>query len=1474
MSALEEIKTLQGAGFTDEEVAGWTMQTRKTLSDGGFGQGEIDTYFGQPPFDPKPVVLHISDTLEKASQPTTEGGQPKPVTDFTDALKAGFGESVTGLLAQGKPAITVSPDAPMSSRIAGQVGSLAGDVPAMVGGYLLGGRSPIMGMAGAFALPAGIRKILMDKYDNGEAQSWGDFWERFSGAFIDTAKGWITGAATGAVGKAIGLAPIVSPTMKSAATVTGEIATMVTVGKALEGQMPEPQDFVDTAITLGFVKGSAKVAGKLRNIYAETGVKPDDVAADVMRDPTLLHDLMSMNVEIPKAYHGTPTQFETFDVAKAGDGLYGKGLYFTSDKNTASLFGNVREAGLALGTPLQSDRILTSEVRQKFSDALEARFVQMESEQAVELRQRLRAAKNEGDALLVVNDTVGSKDTAGILKQVGFDSLILPRLGADRTDYVVFDNKQIKAVQGVIQREIGAVPTVENIHALADSKAIQWDSSPAFMDFTEQLTGKRHLDDLTPEQRTEVANALEEWAPTQAMGGGAPNKSVGEAQQAVLDRLVLKDPETQRMTLSDMYTSVVDNLNPIKQALKADDKVDLPTAVNPYSLERLTRGIAGKASEFLNAGAFDFETYKTKTKGYFKILEPVKNDLDGFRAYMVAKRTVEKAGQGIETGVPMEHAKTVVREGRRQYEDIHQERLKYRDALLDTLQQSGILSAKAVEAMKEANKDYVPFYRFFEDEQGRLTTSKQVKNPVKKMMGSERQILDPIMSDIKDTFLFVGLAEKNAARQAFVELGQEFATKQAQPLHVTHLSEPEIKKLFDEFVTTTKQTKRTQTEQTKTTQTGGVEGQEPPGRALQLVTERVKEALKVRGFSTGETDQMLTRIAAGGKGADHTTVETVIREIERTVYMPELDIRLPNEVATIFRAMQAPAKADEIAVFTNGHRDLYKLDPKVAEAFNGLDAGPTSLLAKIAYAPASLLRAGVTITPDFAARNIIRDAVSAFIYAGSNPIKTALGLKSIVTQDTAFHNWMKGGGANATMVAIDRDYLSQHLGQLNAETGLMRRAWNVAKTPLDILRATSELVENSTRIGAVRSELLRATTKAQIQALSLIAREATVDFARHGKDTQGYARSTAFFNPAIQGIDRFAREARNNPLGMTAKAMASVTLPSMLLWYANRDDKEIQDTARWQKRLFWLARIPLPDGQSFILRIPKPQEFGILFGTLPEELLDEFVAHKPDALRDIEKTILEAFTPSLIPTAAVPIIAQFANMDMFRGRPLIPAGLENLLPEYQYMPYTTELAKAMGQLIGAFPGMEHAAVRSDEPFIGGVARALTTPILIENYVRDWTGGMGMYLFQLADKALREAGVLPDPVKAASTLSESPFFRAFTVRYPSATAQSIQDFYSDYDVSKKYYDTILHLAKDGDVRAVDLLNAHSEDLAQLSGIRETLTQQGQIIRMIEKNPQITAEEKRQLEDTLIWRMIELSQAGNASLRQLKEQVRTP
>jgi hypothetical protein len=394
---------------------------------------------------------------------------------------------------------------------------------------------------------------------------------------------------------------------------------------------------------------------------------------------------------------------------------------------------------------------------------------------------------------------------------------------------------------------------------------------------------------------------------------------------------------------------------------------------------------------------------------------------------------------------------------------------------------------------------------------------------------------------------------------------------------------------------------------------------------------------------------------------------------------------------------------------------------------------------------------------------------------------------------------------------------------------------------------------------------------------------------------KAYNMMTAFATIKLQDTDRVIRAFVNDPVSTGVKVGAAITLPSMLLWLSQHDDPRYGEIPRWQKDLFWPiltdkwedagpagAHGPPAPGTPYrvegdrlqvnngaIFRIPKPWGMGVLFGSLPERLLEAFYDHDPEPFHHFLQTAIHVSAPELVPTALGPIVNQVMNRDIFTDRTLIPSRMEHFLPEYQYTPYTTETAKAIGQIIGAFPGIRDLSLSPQSNIFmgGGVARALTSPILLENYVRGWTGTLGVYALNLADASLRKSGVLPDPPKPTSALADIPVVKAFMIRYPSATTESIQSFEDSYAVNKTYYDTWLAKAKEGDLVAATRIQAAGGPrmFVQLDGIQKAIGEHNKIIQDIYKNPQMQPPEKRQLIDTLYFRMIELGQAGKNLMR---------
>ncbi len=187
-------------------------------------------------------------------------------------------------------------------------------------------------------------------------------------------------------------------------------------------------------------------------------------------------------------------------------------------------------------------------------------------------------------------------------------------------------------------------------------------------------------------------------------------------------------------------------------------------------------------------------------------------------------------------------------------------------------------------------------------------------------------------------------------------------------------------------------------------------------------------------------------------------------------------------------------------------------------------------------------------------------------------------------------------------------------------------------------------------------------------------------------------------------------------------------------------------------------------------------------------------------------------------------------------------------------------------MIAAFPGVRNESLNQDSPVAGGVARALTTPILIENYIRGWTGNLGVYALDIADSALKRAGLVPDPPRPADTLADMPVIKAFAVRYPSGSAESIQLFYDDYTRNKAYFTTWQAKAQEGDQDAMARIQQAGGPriFVQLDAFQQTLSEHSHLIRDIWKDPDMQPDEKRQLIDTLYFSEIQIAQAGRQAM----------
>lgn len=452
-------------------------------------------------------------------------------------------------------------------------------------------------------------------------------------------------------------------------------------------------------------------------------------------------------------------------------------------------------------------------------------------------------------------------------------------------------------------------------------------------------------------------------------------------------------------------------------------------------------------------------------------------------------------------------------------------------------------------------------------------------------------------------------------------------------------------------------------------------------------------------------------------------------------------------------------------VWEGGKKKTYATSPELLEALKMTNQEGMSMFVKVLRVPAGWLRSGATLSPEFILRNPVRDMVSASLYSkhGFIPVwDTVRGLSLYLKKGKEYWDYMNSGAAQSAMVSLDRDYLHGQMRDLLKKKSVLSMCAN----PIEALRAFSEATEMATRLaefdlakkgytgignrlfGKERKPL--SNTEAGIEA-----RDVTLDFGRHGKSTQSLNQTIAFFNAAIQGTDKMIREFKEHPAQMTAKTFIGITLPSVLLWYLNKDDPRYQELPQWQKDIFWV--IP---GKDTLYKIPKPFELGILFGTVPERVMqymyDKEKGRNGPGFKGLGGSIMDNLLPSAIPTGMLPALEWISNYSFFMGRNIVPLSQSKLPDRQQYGPYTSFLARKVGNAFNL------------------------SPRKIDNTIQDVGGNLAALGNSLIDQTAGLAETRP-----AKRASEMPGVRGFTAT-PYASSDSVQRLRDDFRQQEKLY----------------------------------------------------------------------------------------
>jgi N12 class adenine-specific DNA methylase len=743
------------------------------------------------------------------------------------------------------------------------------------------------------------------------------------------------------------------------------------------------------------------------------------------------------------------------------------------------------------------------------------------------------------------------------------------------------------------------------------------------MDFYDEFVEK-----MTEEGKLEALNQL----------GAMFDTWTGQSAKARISGVTdVRKKRKKKKKASDYYADWVEELVGLKHAtekLKGDR--DLQGKENPYLLAWRTRGTSGKIQAFMEYGVIDEATGQKIAPSFKEILESVP-DIENFRYYLEAKHALTLHDEGkYKTPISVNDANALIAEldaESADYAAAADSLYEYQDYVTRELVDSGVLKESSVDEWNDKYPFYVPFYRVMEEsgerEGGQSGTRRHQfansANPVKRMKetGSARNIIDPLESIMKNTFMYLNLAQRNDVGVALTKLlGEDSAD----------------------------------------------------------IMVEVDPKTKVTTFNLEELEK---------------DILSVLNDAGIDLADTELDL---NKMSRIFRPFVAPSMTENIVtVWNGGKQKLYEVrDEELFRALTAMDNETIKDWMKLLAIPNNILRTGITLSPTFIPRGPIR-ALPTMLMQSDSYTKPSdylhllpdlwRGLKgavkhSVGKEDALFWDWMSAGGAQSTILSIEREYFrdakNRMLFKPNVSKVLKEAFLTLGTVPAyKFLRHVAQVTDETIRIAEYQQARRKGADRVEA---AIKSRDVDVDFSRFGKSTKNINRVSLFFNVALQGPDRFMREIKNHPVRSLMRGSLFITLPTMLLAALNWDDDDYWELEQWERDLFW--NIPIGDGK--FLKIPIPFEWGFAFKVIPERLFFQSMREDRTAFEGFAKNLATSMVPSLLPTAFVPFLEWMAEKDFSNWRNTVQP-YDNRPPEEQVNDYTTDFAKWLGGVFDVPP---------------------------------------------------------------------------------------------------------------------------------------------------------------------------------------------
>jgi hypothetical protein len=508
-------------------------------------------------------------------------------------------------------------------------------------------------------------------------------------------------------------------------------------------------------------------------------------------------------------------------------------------------------------------------------------------------------------------------------------------------------------------------------------------------------------------------------------------------------------------------------------------------------------------------------------------------------------------------------------------------------------------------------------------------------------------------------------------------------------------------------------------------------------------------------------------------------------------------------------------------------------DPYLLDAINGLQfAGLRGPIMDALSGFKHWLTVGVTASPFFKIRNLIRDSMQAIAVSplSYNPATNfRQGLAASNRESQTYVSSLASGGLIrfGTMLEGNASERVRQLVRMGVDQSTILNSPDKIQAVMDKFRkgfmAYSEIGNRGEEIN--RAALYDQLVKNGVShaEAALMARD-LMDFSMQGSwaSVRFLTQVVPFMNARLQGLYKLGKAA-NEDKARFAAVLGAVGAFSLMLMAVYHDDDDWKKREDWDRNNNWWFKI---GGVAY--RIPKPFEIGAM-ATLAERGVELFTSDEMTKQRFLKQVLTlagDSLSMNPIPQAVKPVMDIYANKDSFTGRPIETMGMDRLAPDYRFNSRTSMVARGLGT---AGQSALNAAG------LNKLGVEFLSPVQIDHLIQGYFSWLGAFAVGGADMLVRP--LTNEPTRPAADMFKLAS-GGMVAQVDSASSRYVSNVYEQAKVLEQAYGTWRSLIKQNKLdEAREYFAENKDQIARYRMVEKVKSGEAkfnEMIRMIERS----------------------------------------